>query len=60
MFGLVQGEPGEEDKVVAVEDLRFAVESFYEDVFKSFDVDYLSGIFRRGFVVYPNGERSRC
>jgi Fe-S cluster assembly iron-binding protein IscA len=58
---LVQGEPTEEDIVIQIDDMSFAVEDYYQEVFKSFDIDYSSGLFRKGFVVYPNGQRiSHC
>ncbi|MDF2530616.1 MAG: hypothetical protein K0R80_1349 [Clostridia bacterium] len=56
---MVQGEPTEEDIVMKVDDMNFAVEDYFQEVFKSFDVDYSTGLFRKGFVVYPNGQRNR-
>lgn len=60
MFGLVQGEPRKDDLVITVEDMNFAIEDYYEEVFKSFDVDYYNGMLRKGFTVYPNGQRGGC
>jgi Fe-S cluster assembly iron-binding protein IscA len=57
---LVPGEPTEWDLVIQVDDITFYVENYYEEVFSSFDIDYISGFFRKGFVVYPNGQRSSC
>jgi Fe-S cluster assembly iron-binding protein IscA len=55
---LVQGEPTEEDIVINVGDINFAVEDYYQEVFSKFDIDYSNGFFRKGFVVYPEGQRS--
>lgn len=57
---MVQGEPTEEDIVIHVDGTNFAVEAFYETVIENFEVDYTNGVFRKGFVVYPNGRRSSC
>jgi Fe-S cluster assembly iron-binding protein IscA len=58
---LVQGEPTGDDIVIKIDDMSFAVEDYYQEVFKSFDIDYSSGLFRKGFAVYPNGQRkSNC
>lgn len=54
---MVQGEPTEEDVVVNVDGMNFAVEDFYETVFNKFEIDYSTGLLRKGFVIYPNGNR---
>jgi hypothetical protein len=56
---LVQGEPTKEDIVINVGDIHFAFEDYYQEVFNKFDIDYASGLFRKGFVVYPEGQRNR-
>ncbi|MDF2592255.1 MAG: hypothetical protein K0S75_1721 [Clostridia bacterium] len=56
---MVQGEPTAEDIVIRVEDLNFAVEDYYQEVFSKFDIDYSNSLLRKGFVVYPEGQRNR-
>jgi Fe-S cluster assembly iron-binding protein IscA len=57
---LVQGESTEKDIVINVDDMKFAVEGYYQKLFNKFKIDYSVGFFRKGFVVYPNGQRSGC
>jgi Fe-S cluster assembly iron-binding protein IscA len=60
VFGLVQGEPQDEDIVVALDGFSFAVEDYYEGLITSYEIDYISSVFRKGFVIYPNGQRRSC
>jgi len=57
---LVQGEPTDEDAIIQVDDMQFAVDGLYSEIIDSFDVEYSNGVFRKGFAVYPNGRRSSC
>lgn len=56
---MVQGEPTEQDIVINVEDINFAVEDYYQEMFNKFDIDYSNSLLRKGFMVYPEGQRSR-
>lgn len=56
---MVQGEPTEEDIVINVGDIKFAVEDYYQEMFNKFDIDYSNSLLRKGFMVYPEGQRNR-
>lgn len=59
-FGLAQGEPKDGDVTVEKDGMRFSVEQEIADVVNYFQIDYLKGWLRKGFVINVNGRRSSC
>ena len=52
-FGLTQDELKEGDLEIEEEGFRFVFEDTLADVYSGFKVDYMDGLFRKGFIVSP-------
>lgn len=59
-FGLAQVESIEKNEVFSADGFNFVVEEDISDLVSSFEIDYYKGLFKKGYVVYANGNRGSC
>lgn len=60
VFGLVQGEPQENDETYTVDNINFSVEKEIADLLPGIEIDYYKGLFQKGYIVYVTGSSRSC
>lgn len=59
-FGMVQGEPEDEDFIEEVNGVKFIIGKETSETVSILNIDYSNSWLRKGFSVYAGGQRGRC
>lgn len=60
VFGLVQGEPQDNEEIYTVDNINFSIEKGMADLLPGIEIDYHNGLLQKGYVVYVTGSSRSC